>query len=245
MILDIDAGNSFVKWRLCQGREALASGSQSTGSVLESGLDLTEVETVSAARLSSVANNSLTQLLRRQCMDMYSVELQVARVSTQVGQVTCGYQQPDRLGIDRWLAVLAAYEKFPQSVLVVDAGSAVTLDLVGPDGQHLGGYIVPGNKLMREALWQGTDGVKVAAVDTHNLMVPGTITEEAVNRGCFLAVIGLIEKLAAHYPVSLVVTGGDAVALIDALPLKAFHYPDLVLDGLAVRGVEFSSGSCQ
>lgn len=241
MILDIDAGNSWIKWRLHENAEIVQRGSQATASALDTGLELPKIKSLSAARLSSVANHSLTQQLYRQCLGEYSVKLQVARVSAQVGQVTCGYEQPEKLGVDRWLAVLAAYDKYSQSVLVVDAGSALTLDLVGLEGQHLGGYILPGKKLMREALWQGTNGVKVEAEDVHNLMVPGVVTEEAVNRGCLLAAIGLIQKLAAQYPASIVVTGGDAKMLIDGLGLQAFHCPDLVLEGLCVSGVEFSS----
>ena len=61
-------------------------------------------------------------------------------------------------------------------VLVVDAGSAITIDLIGPQGVHLGGYISPGLRLMREALWQGTAKVQVDRVESLNMLVPGTFT---------------------------------------------------------------------
>ena len=125
-------------------------------------------------------------------------------------------------------------------MLVVDAGSAITIDLIGPQGVHLGGYISPGLRLMREALWQGTAKVQVDRVESLNMLVPGTCTQDAVNRGCLLAVVATIEKLASQYPASIVITGGDATVVAEALSLTSDHVPDLVLDGLTVNGVEFT-----
>ena len=240
MILDIDAGNSFVKWRLSDQDGTVTRGSQPTKVVLTQGLDLATVNHLSIARLSSVANNALAQRLCKQLLDQFTITLQVARVSATVNEVTCGYLEPEKLGIDRWLAVLAAYEAYRSSVLVIDAGSAMTVDLVSTDGQHVGGYILAGSHMMREGLAHGTDAVKVNALDPVNLMVPGNNTADAVNRGCLLTAVAVIEKLAAQYPAALVVTGGDAPQLIEALSLDSFHHPDLVLEGLAVPGVEFT-----
>ena len=240
MILDIDAGNSYVKWRLTGEGAANVRGSQPTELVLTQGLDLKAVTDISMARLSSVANNALAQRLQKQLFDQFAINLQIARVSGAVNGVTCAYPDPERLGIDRWLAVLAAYEAYRTSVLVIDAGSAMTLDLVSADGQHVGGYIMAGRQMMREALAQGTDSVKVSAQADISMMVPGQNTADAVNRGCLLTAVAVIEKLAAQYPAALVITGGDAPALMEALPLDSFHHPDLVLEGLAVADVEFT-----
>jgi len=243
MILDIDAGNSFVKWRLSEQDGTVTRGSQPTNVVLTQGLDLVAINRLSMARLSSVANNALAQRLREQLFDQFAITLQVARVSIAVNAVTCGYQEPEKLGIDRWLAVVAAYQAYQTSVLVIDAGSAMTLDLVSADGQHVGGYILAGSQMMREGLAHGTDAVKVDALDPVNVMVPGKSTADAVNRGCLLTAVAVIEKLAAQYPAALVITGGDAPQLIEALSLDNFHRPDLVLEGLAVDGVEFTEVS--
>jgi len=243
MILDIDAGNSFVKWRLTGQDGTVTRGSQPTNVVLTQGLDLPSINRPSMARLSSVANHALAQRLRKQLFDQFAIILQVARVSVAVNEVTCGYLEPEKLGIDRWLAVVAAYQAFRTSVLVIDAGSAMTLDLVSVDGQHVGGYILAGNQMMREGLAQGTDAVKVNALDPVNVMLPGKNTPDAVNRGCLLAAVAVIEKLAAQYPAALVITGGDAPQLLEALSLDGFHRPDLVLEGLAADGVEFTEVS--
>ena len=142
--------------------------------------------------------------------------------------------------IDRWLASMAAYQKDSRAVLVVDAGSAISIDLVGPQGEPLGGYITPGLALMHEALWKGTDKVQVKGEDPLNMLVPGVCTHDAVNRGCLLAAVAMIEKLASQYPASIVITGGDAKALVEAISLPSDHQPDLVLEGLAVGGVELT-----
>lgn len=240
MILDIDAGNSFVKWRVVDNSEVIAAGSEATEQVSKQGLDLTRIAGLNQARISSVANRALAEKLREQVQQQFNVEMQIARVSSIVSGVSCGYTEPEMLGIDRWLAVVAAYQRYLGPVLVVDAGSAITIDLIGPQGGHLGGYISPGLRLMREALWQGTAKVQVDRVESLNMLVPGTCTQDAVNRGCLLAVVATIEKLASQYPASIVITGGDATVVAEALSLTSDHVPDLVLDGLAVNGVEFT-----
>jgi len=240
VILDIDAGNSFVKWRVKDISDVIASGHESTEQVSKQGLDLKKIESLNQARISSVTNPALAEKVREQVRQQFNVDLQIARVSSMVSGVTCGYTEPETLGIDRWLAVVAAYQRYREPVLVVDAGSAITIDLVGPQGVHLGGYISPGLRLMRDALWQGTEKVQVDSVESLNMLVPGACTQDAVNRGCLLAVVATIEKLASQYPASIVITGGDAPVVAEALSLTSDHIPDLVLDGLAVTGVEFT-----
>ena len=87
--------------------------------------------------------------------------------------------------------------------------------------------------------------VQVEAEESINMLVPGTSTENAVNRGCLLAAVATIEKLASQYPASVVMTGGDAVVLADALSLQSEHRAGLVLDGLAIEGVEFAQSLIQ
>ena len=241
MILQIDVGNSQAKWRLMEGAKVRARGSQTTWSLLAGPLDLDYIGSLTGAQICSVADPSIELSISRQIADQFGVRLQIAKVSPRVGQVTCGYQDPEKLGIDRWLAIVAAYSLDKCAALVVDVGSAMTIDLVGPEGQHQGGYILPGMRLMRESLWNGTDQVKVNAADGGSMLMPGIHTEDAVNRGCLLAAVGAVEKLAYEYPAAIVVTGGDALVLVGALSLTAKHNPDLVLDGLSVSGIAMLS----
>ena len=245
MNLQIDVGNTQTKWRVVEGGQVLQRGSQETATLTDGQLDFSAVPSITDAHLCSVANPIITQSISLHLAQQFNVELQVAQVSANAGGVFCGSEQTQALGVDRWLAVVAAYQQYQGAVLVVDVGSAMTLDLVSPDGQHVGGYILPGLRRMREALWRGTDKVRTAEdvepIDALNMLVPGAITEDAVNRGCLLAAVAVVEKVASTYPAAVVITGGDAPTLIDALSLKADYSPDLVLAGLSVKDVEFVS----
>tara|TARA_B100000795_G_C22795807_1_gene439277 strand:+ start:1983 stop:2714 length:732 start_codon:yes stop_codon:yes gene_type:complete len=238
MILDIDVGNSFVKWRLTDGVEIRQFGSQATKSIdPRRGLDVPEEFPISQVRLSSVAANSVQKDLVAQVKSQFNAEVTLAKVSSVAAGVRCGYADPSSLGVDRWLALVAAYDRYQASVIIVDAGSAMTLDLVSEDGRHLGGYILPGLSLMRDALWRGTDRVKVDAVVNDCGIDPAKDTTAAVNQGSLLAAIATIEKLANEYPSKLVVTGGDARKLLPHLNGNVDYLPDLVLDGLALGAV--------
>ena len=162
MILDIDIGNSYTKWRLTDGAVVYRSGSQATQSISD-GLELPPGVPILRVRLSSVVSDSLQGDLVAQMKSQFNAEVAVAKVSSSAAGVTCGYDDPSSLGIDRWLGMMASYSRYQASVLVVDAGSAMTLDLVTAEGRHIGGYILPGLTLMRDALWGGTDRVKVDA----------------------------------------------------------------------------------
>jgi type III pantothenate kinase len=239
MILDIDIGNSYTKWRLTDGAVVYRSGSQTTQSI-SNGLELPPGVPILRVRLSSVVSDSLQGDLVAQMKSQFNAEVAVAKVSSSAAGVTCGYDDPSSLGIDRWLGMMASYSRYQASVLVVDAGSAMTLDLVTAEGRHIGGYILPGLTLMRDALWGGTDRVKVDADATSGGIDPAQDTAAAVNQGSLLASIAVIEKLLVQYQSNLVVTGGDAKQLLPYLKVKVDYQPNLVLDGLAL-GVVYAT----
>ena len=83
---------------------------------------------ISRVRLSSVASDSLQGDLVAQMKSQFNAEVAAAKVSSSAAGVTCGYDDPSSLGIDRWLGMVASYSRYQASVLVVDAGSAMTLD---------------------------------------------------------------------------------------------------------------------
>ena len=190
--------------------------------------------------MCSVGSEATTIALSKQLFSHYDVVLELACVSKSAGGVTCGYDKPSRLGVDRWLAMVAAYNKHRQAVLVIDAGSAVTLDVVDQNGFHLGGYILPGTSLMVESLRRGTKNVKVDVFDTQSL-VPGKNTEDAAVNGILLSLISTIKTLTVSYPFQLVLSGGSAPAILKHLNMDVDYVPDLVLDGLSTPGVEFVS----
>lgn len=252
MVLQIDIGNSRIKWRLMNGHKPLLAGSQATATILSGKpLDLKGVNSVSEMHIASVANPAVITSLRHQLVERFPVSIKMPQVTAKAGGVSCGYKNPQQLGVDRWLAIVAAYHQFPERLLVVDAGSAITLDLVSPEGQHQGGYIIPGLRLMNEALRGGTEAVDVITSNASDFLVPGEDSQQAVNKGCLMAAVAAVEKLASQHPIRVVVTGGDAEVLINGLNLESdsadkelikpkytiIHCPDLVLDGLSIPGI--------
>jgi len=244
MILQIDAGNTRIKWRLLNGSQIVLQGNQLTASVLGGEpLQLLGVAALTQAQLSTVAGDAVVTNLSQQLHDQFGIALQVAEVSAQVGSVSCGYSVPEKLGVDRWMAVLAVFQQTGRASVVVDAGSAVTVDLITGDGVHQGGYIVPGIRLLQESLWKGTSQVKVDQPADGSTLDPGTSTEQAVTRGCVLMLVALIERLAKEHSACLVITGGDGLLLKAQMEAQATYCADLVLDGLSVKGVSFSLGA--
>ena len=247
MKLQLDAGNTRIKWRVTDNKKIMSSGYQLTRTVLDGQqLELPGVTALACAQLSNVAGAAIEVSLTAQLRAQFGLDLQVGMVSPYVGPVSCGYQHPETLGIDRWLALLAAFHRNPGALIVVNAGSAITVDIVDDNGVHQGGYIVPGIRLMQEALWRGTDRVKVDHFDLEDFHTAGITTEQAVSRGCKLMVLALIERLFYEQNLDksaeLIIAGGDGELLNRQLSVTGQYHPDLVLDGLSVEGVSFRAG---
>lgn len=144
------------------------------------------------------------------------------------------YPKHNKLGVDRWLAMLAAYHYYNAPVCIVSCGSALTLDIVDSQGQHLGGMIMPGLNLMQQALSRGT-----ANLNSYAKQYPlglANDTEAAIYNGNLSAIQGFIKRGLAEYknPLQLILTGGDADFLADKLKLETTIDAQLVLKGLAL-----------
>jgi len=168
---------------------------------------------------------------------------------TSVGQVVStdpmpnlvsGYLKPEQLGVDRLLAMVAVRARLPQVPLcVIDAGTATTIDFVDPEGQHLGGFILPGRRLFRECLLANTRIPRDQQVD--ELAVLGRDTATAVALAGRYAAAGIVERFVAGpqalFPgveLHTCVGGGDADYISELLPRPCTKLGDLVLRGLAV-----------
>ena len=220
--LDLDIGNRRIKWR-CAGVTGIVSHDQ---------LPAIE-EDVHRIRLASVKGEQEMWSIR--CREQYGVTPEIAQVNRSLAGVRCGYDDPTKLGIDRWLAVCAAWRDCHDACVVVDAGTALTIDVVQASGQHLGGYIVPGLGSMRTNLWESTEHVKVANPEIASSFEYGRTTAAAVHNGTFRMAIALINQVVAseHAQTSLVyLTGGDAALLEKHIVGEVCLKPFLVLDGL-------------
>jgi type III pantothenate kinase len=151
--------------------------------------------------------------------------------------------EPGRVGIDRLAAAAAAGFLKPagRPAVIVDCGTATTVDMIAADGSFLGGAILPGPLLMARALAEGTSRLPAVATLAagHPPAMPGRSTEEAIAAGIGLGIRGAVSRLVAEAQASLgggavtLLTGGWAPIVQDALP-EALPVPDLVLCGIAL-----------
>jgi type III pantothenate kinase len=245
VILELDVGNTRLKWRartsvvVGSGAESYLLGglSQALNDISDS-LSSIDVGTILVA---SVAGQNAAESIRCWSLNCWELEPEFAKVSEVCAGVDCGYDKIELLGIDRWLAVLAAHELSTRGALVVDCGSAITVDVLVA-GRHEGGYIAPGMRLMLGSLFSDTAQVKVnfAAQDC---LGPGKDTITAVNRGLLLMVVGLIERASAECKegkgLPIFFTGGDAEVVMGLYrqansECELYFVRDLVLDGLSL-----------
>jgi type III pantothenate kinase len=149
--------------------------------------------------------------------------------------VTSIYQQPQTLGVDRWLAMLGAQALYStEALLIIDAGTAVTLDWLNIDGSHGGGWIIPGLNMQQHAVVKNT--AKVFNSELFNgRLEAGVDTVTCLQNGCLASVLGAIRLAWQQTPSSrLLLTGGDSKFLkpyLTDLPLNV--EPLLIFHGLA------------
>jgi type III pantothenate kinase len=229
-----DLGNTRLKCApLVDGRHgdvvALAHGDAGFASRLDALLP----ERGGVAHLASVAPRALaTDLVDRLASRFGRVD--IARTRASCAGVRIAYADPSKLGVDRFLALLAAHRR-GGAALVVGVGTALTIDLVDAGGRHHGGRIAPSPSLMREALHARA---AVLPLEGGARIAFAADTADALASGCEGAALALIADslVAARERLgttpALLLHGGGVPALQDALP-EAVSTPSLVLEGLA------------
>jgi|TARA_B110000908_G_C10247819_1_gene449874 type III pantothenate kinase len=240
MILEVDAGNSRIKWRLLSSDSGVV---QSRGVFANKDLEfwlkeLDQISQVKKIRVSSVAG----QYALKQMSAYFSqrnwafIEAQTAK---KTAGVTCAYTDPSTLGVDRWMGIVAAYNQFRSPCIIVDAGSAVSIDIIDGNGLHLGGYIMPGFEMGLQAILAGTSNVRVERLDFKEPMsfMPGHSTEQCLVRGQLLAVKSMVEHIfvgmqAKKIIPEIVLTGGNGEQLVGVIDGFVHFESELVLNGL-------------
>ena len=241
-VLDLDIGNTRTKWRCGTRGGALAAPR------------LPPLPRPPArVRIATVRGDRA--MLAAAVERRYGAAAEFAAVTPALAGVRCGYRQPERLGIDRWLSVVAAWDRVRIATAVIGAGTAATFDYVADDGGHQGGCIAPGLALMRMALRCGTADAGLRAAASAAAAVDGCdavggpaapaplgrSTAAALAAGTFTMLAGFAEAAlagCADRAAAVFVTGGDAplltAVLASAWPGPVRHVPTLVLDGLAI-----------
>lgn len=240
MRLEVDIGNTRIKWRLKDSVDVFASGFFATGSsltVLELAIDR-YVDQVKRVWVASVADEQLENSFVIWSERFLSIRPVFVKSSASVGSVRNAYILPESLGVDRWLAILAAYHLERRACIVLSLGTAATIDVVDKDGVHLGGFIAPGLSLMVGSLVSGARRISVSPAEIELNDALGVSTSSAICGGCTSMLCGLVNnaimqlrKHAGNNDFELVFAGGDAIRLMPYFP-SARLINDLVLDGL-------------
>ncbi|WP_460133599.1 pantothenate kinase [Pseudomonas sp. S1_E04] len=244
MILELDCGNSFIKWRVLEPSGAAVYDEGVVGSDIELVDSLMALPCVSLTRCRLVSVRALeeTDKLVAALEGAFGVVVSRAVSAREMAGVRNGYEDFERLGLDRWLAMLGGFKLASGACLILDFGTAATADFIAADGGHCGGFICPGMPLMRSQLRTHTRKIRyddAAAERAVERLSPGRTTVEAVERGCTLMLRGFVLtqlELARSYwgdEFTVFLTGGDADLVADAVPQARF-VPDLIFVGLAM-----------
>jgi type III pantothenate kinase len=255
----VDIGNARIKWaHVVAGRHVTGSDGRLVGGGAAVHVDALDAALASLAaalpeRLtrivaSNVAGPEMAVRLAELAERRWGIRPELVETAAETLGVRCGYRDPRRLGVDRWVAVVAAHLLATASArgapaCVINAGSAYTFDAVDSAGQHLGGLILPGPRIAADALDRSTRRIGPtppakrlpAGVD-----LLGKSTEEAVGHGALLGpaaafdrAIRIVERALGAAPV-VYVAGGDADLLAEWVETEVEVRADLVLEGLAL-----------
>lgn len=235
-VLAIDAGNTRVKWGLREGAGWSARGAVPTADAAKLAAGWPPLPPGTRAIASNVGGAAVRERLLEACAVRGLALDFIASLAGQLG-VRSAYRDPSQLGTDRWAALVAARHEFAASQLVVNAGTALTVDALRADGLFAGGLIAPGPALMRRALGNGTAQLRLTegAFDPFPRSTPDAITTGSVQ-----AAVGAVERMheamsaAGFAPERIVLSGGGAPELAPHLPMPVTLNDNLVLDGLAL-----------
>jgi len=235
-VLVVDSGNTSVKYTAFKGDDIVWVKQD-----LAELRDFNPLAIYFASVRSEEQDIDLQSLLQRKFPDCPCLILESTVTACGVDNA---YEEPNRLGVDRWLSVIGAYHLIKNNVVVVDAGTAIKFDVVNFNGQHLGGYIAPGLAMMEVALLANTARIRY---DTEEVVegkgLPNS-TARAVAEGCREMTLGFLERLYSQYAdYTWLITGGDAESLVGWLDTSLTRQDNLVAIGAKLVGDEQIRGN--
>ena len=251
MLLAIDAGNTNVVFALVDGREIktrwrIATDPRRTGDEYAVWLhQLLELEgygkdDVSAAIIGTVVPRA-THNLQVLVSKYFSVEPLIAGEGKAVWPIALDVDEPQNVGADRALNVMAAHEKFPGDLIVIDFGTATTFDVVDYTGAYKGGIIAPGINLSLDALVNAAAKLPRIAIEVpEDRSVIGRTTDSQMLTGIYWGYVAMMEGLVARLkreigrPVKVIATGGLATLFDKNTDLFDAIEPDLTIQGLSL-----------
>ena len=246
MSLLLDIGNTALHWAPCRDG-SLRRG----GYFTHRGNDIArladqawgDLPVPDRVIIANVAGSDTGRVLAGWLQRHWGVTPEYVQAGARACGVTNAYVEPEKLGVDRWAALVAVHHHYPGTACVVDCGTAITLDVIDAAGVHQGGLILPGIETMKQQLLQNTADINAAGKLRPALLL-ARATADAVNGGAIYLAVAAIDRifvdLVATYgePLQLVLTGGDVPVLLPQLSASAHHDPGLVLKGLAILAGE-------
>jgi type III pantothenate kinase len=241
----LDVGNTRIKWGVLDSGEIRRTGHISQARIGEKGLQVLTTKLprrVDEVFASNVAGASFATRLSGVVGMHCDCDVRFARSEKYGWGLRNSYTQPRRMGVDRWVAMVGAWAEVQDACLVVDVGTAVTLDAIDETGTHLGGQIIPGVGAMATALSAATSDIPsvrpLPAREGSPMRMFARSTAGAVREGALNAVAGAVDRAIASLEGNgiepeTVLTGGDASRILDGLSVTPLHRPHLVLLGLA------------
>jgi len=236
MITLIDIGNSRTKYvQLIDGE--LSATSQLDNKDFNPVYFAKHFSQASKVVVANVANSKLTVELAVWCQSK-NIGFTQVHSEKQKNTLISAYQKPTQLGIDRWLALLAATHLYPQqSVLIIDAGTATTVDLVASNGQHQGGWILAGMQALFNSILSHSTLVHAESKTAPSLAF-GSNTTDNVNNACWAATLGMVNQAITQAQQlgnidHIVLTGGNGLALEELL------VADTSEKGISVKNIKF------
>jgi len=232
----LDIGNSRIKWARRSGPGAPLEAGEAIAHEgdLPTALSALPNSGLRSVGISHVLGSAREEALTEAVFTRFGLRPWFARSVAEARGLRNAYREPERLGVDRWLAMLGAWQFAARAWVVADAGTALTVDLIDARGQHLGGLIAAGLMTAQGALL-GATRFPTRDFDRIGIAGLGRDTESCVRQGVLQSVLGAIDRAAALAPndAACIITGGDAETLLPSLGARWSYRPLLVLEGLA------------
>jgi type III pantothenate kinase len=233
MILLLDAGNTRVKWAWLEYLEIAPAGAVAHDATHRSWQREIEADGHRPERIvvSNVAGPAFAAALTLWARDHYAVEPHFVIARPMAHGITNGYLRPETLGVDRWLALIAAWRAASTAALVVNSGTALAIDTLDERGHHRGGLILPGLQMLLDA--SGPAPAQWTSDATPLLAEPiPELLAATIDRA--------YRELARQIGGTprLLLTGGDAHKLAQHLETPPDVVQDLVLTGLAIAATD-------
>jgi type III pantothenate kinase len=175
-----------------------------------------------------------------QALALWPVPVHWVRSQPHQCGVANGYIHPERLGSDRWVALIAAWHRRHAATIVMNCGTATTMDLLNATGRFEGGMILPGLDLMKRSL--ATNTAQLAMFEGKFSPLP-LRTADAIETGCLQAQAGALERFFQLAPAGTrcIISGGAAERVAAVLPAsrqaQLEYVPHLTLEGLVLVGL--------